>query len=305
MVQLGITAACRFEGSKGCHHGNAFSSMFNGWDEAKAEELDWQTGGAGDLRIEGGRVVKIYDDNREQAEIMQQVYGIDEVADSPEELAEGVDALIVADSGESDKWKLAVPALEGGLPVFIDKPLAETGDEAQAIVDLAAANGAPLMSCSGFRWCDGAEAARQALPGLGELRLLVGVSGQGQYHVYGIHPTEMAYGIVGPGTVSVINVGEEDRDILRLKRRDGVHVVLNMFWREVMGGGQQYTICGTKGWHQITDLGPPYPNMLGAFIEMCSTRVQPISSEEMVEVIRVVEAGRLSRERGGEEISIG
>jgi len=305
MVKIGITAACRFEGKLGCHHGNAFSSMFNGWDKAKAEELGWQTGGAGDLRIEGGRIVRIYDPVREQAEIMQQVYGIDEVADSPEELAEGVDAVIVADSGEYDKWKLAVPALEKGLPVFIDKPLAETGDEARHVVDLAAKHGAPLMSCSGFRWCDGAEAARKALPGLGEVRLLCGVSGQGQYHIYAIHPTEMACGLLGPGAVSVINVGTEDRDILRIRRSDGAQIVLNMFWGQVMRGGQQYTICGTTGWHQITELGPPYPNMLGAFIEMCHTRVQPISNEEMVEVIRVVEAGKLSRERGGVEIAIG
>jgi predicted dehydrogenase len=305
MVNIGITAACRFEGNKGCYHGNAFCSMFNGWDQAKAEELDWQSGGAGDLRLEGGRVVKIYDDSREQAEIMQQVYGIDEVVASPAELAEGVDAVIVADSGEFDKWKLGIPAIEKGLPIFIDKPLAETADEAQAIVDMADAAGASLFSCSGFRWCDGAEAARQALPGLGELSLMVGVSGQGQYHVYGIHPTEMVYGILGPGTVSVVNVGEEDRDILRLKRRDGVQVVLTMLWREVAAGGQQYTICGSQGWHQITDLGPVYLNMLGAFLEMCKTRVQPISNEEMVEVIRVVEAGRISRERGGEEVCIG
>ncbi len=304
MINIGITAACRFEGKMGCHHGNAFSSMFNGWDKAKAEELGWPAGGAGDIRIEGARVVKIYDEVREQAEMMAQVYGIDEVADSPEDLAEGVDAVIAADSGEYDKWKLVVPALERGLPTFIDKPMAESGAVAQQIVDLAARHGAPLMSCSGFRWCDGAQAARAALADLGEIRLLVGVSGQGQYHVYAIHPIELAYGLLGPGTVSVINVGAEDRDILRLKRADDCHVVLNMFWGQVMRGGQHYTICGTQGWYQLSELGHPYPNMLRAFIEMCHTGVQPISGAEMVEVIKVVEAGRISRERGGEEIAI-
>jgi len=304
MVKIGITAACRFEGKMGCHHGNAFSSMFNGWDKAKAEELGWPTGGAGDLRIEGGRVVKIYDEVREQAEMMAQVYGIDEVADSPEALAEGVDAVIAADSGEYDKWKLVVPALEKGLPTFIDKPMAETGAVARQIADIAAEHGAPLMSCSGYRWCDAAEEARRALPELGELRLFSAVAGQGRYHVYAIHPTEMAYGILGPGAVSVINVGDEDRDILRLKRSDGVLVILNMFWREVMAGGAQFLVCGSKAWHQVGALGAVYQNMMGAFIEMCNTGVQPTSSEEMVEVIKVVEAGRLSRERGGEEISL-
>ena len=305
MIKIGITAACRFEGNAGCHHGNAFSSMFNGWDKAKAEELEWNSGGAGDLRIEGGRVVKIYDDNREQAEIMQQVYGIDEVADSPEALAEGVDAVIVADSGEYDKWCLAVPALEKGLPCFIDKPLAGTGDQAQAIVDIAAKGDAPLMSCSGFRWCEAAIGAREALADLGEIELMVAIAGQGQYHVYGIHPSEMVYGVLGPGTIAVTNLGREDRDILHLQRKDGVQVVLNMFWREVIAGGQQYVVCGSKGWRTLGDLGAVYQNMMGAFIEMAETGVQPISSEEMVEVISVVEAGRISRERGGEKISIG
>ncbi len=304
MVKIGITAACRFEGNKGCHHGNAFSSMFNGWDKAKAEELGWQSGGASDLRIEGGHVAKIYDDNREQAEIMQQVYGIDEVADSPEALTDGVDAVIVADSGEFDKWQLAVPALQKGLPVFIDKPLAETGAQAQEIVDIAAEGGAPLMSCSGFRWCAAAIGAREALPDLGTIELMTATAGQGQYHVYGIHPTEMVYGVLGPGTVAVRNLGREDRDILHLQRTDGVQVVLNMFWREVIAGGQQYVVCGSKGWHTLGELGAVYQNMMGAFVEMCNTGVQPISSVEMVEVIKVVEAGRLSREQGGEEISI-
>ena len=40
MIKIGITAACRHEGKVGCHHGNAFSSMFNGWDKAKVEEID-------------------------------------------------------------------------------------------------------------------------------------------------------------------------------------------------------------------------------------------------------------------------
>ncbi len=305
MVKIGITAACRHEGKTGCHHGNAFSSMFNGWDKAKSEEIGWQSGGAADLRIPGGQVVKIYDDNREQAEAMQQVFGIDEVVDSPEALAEGVDAVIVADSGEYDKWQLAVPALEKGLPVFIDKPLAETGAEAQKVVDIAAKGGAPLLSCSGFRWCEAAIGGREALAGLGTIELVTATAGQGQYHVYGIHPTEMVYGVLGPGTVSVQNVGREDRDILHLERADGVQVVLNMFWREVISGGQQYVICGSEGWYTLGDLGAVYQNMMGAFIEMAETGVQPIPSEEMVEVISVVEAGRLSRERGGEKISIG
>ena len=304
MIKIGITAAVRFEGERGCHHGNAFSSMFNGWDKAKAEELDWPTGGAGDIRIEGARVVKIYDEDREGAEIMAQVYGIDEVCDTPEELTEGVDAGIIADSGEFDKVKYAPPFLEKGLPLFVDKPLAEFADDAQGIVDLAAANGAPLMSCSGYRWADGAEEMRSHLGELGTIELLQGLCGQGKYHVYAIHPIEFAYGILGAGTTSVINVGAEDRDIVRLARADGKQVLLTMYWREVIQGGMHFTVCGSQGWYAMDQMGAVYERMMGEFLKMCETREMPISGEEMVEVIRVVEAARTSREQGGVEVPL-
>lgn len=304
MIRIGITAAVRFEGERGCHHGNAFSSMFNGWDEEKAGELGFRTGGATDQRLEGARVVKIYDQDREGAEMMAQIYDIDEVCDSPEELTEGVDAVVVADSGEFDKWELAVPALEAGLPTFIDKPLAETPEIARQVVDIAAEGNAPLMSCSSFRWCDAAWEMRAKLADLGDVQLLSGVHGQGKFHIYAIHPTEFAFGILGPGVTSVINVGEQDRDIVRMRREDGAQVVLNMLYREVIGGGQMFTACGERGWHTVTQLGALYHPMMEAFLSMAESGEMPISGDEMVEVIAVVDAARRSREEGGIEIEI-
>ncbi len=304
MIRIGITAAVSFEGKRGCHHGNAFCSMFNGWDRRRAEELGFPTGGAGDIRVEGARVVKIYDPDREGAEMMAEIYGIDEVVDSPEALTEGTDAVLVADSGEFDKAELAVPALQKGMPTFIDKPLAETAEAARRIVDIAAEHQAPLMSCSSFRWCDGAREMREALDHLGKIELLVGVAGQGPFHIYAIHPIEFVYGILGPGTVSVVNVGAESRDIVRMRRHDGAQVVLNMYVRGEIAGGQQFTACGTEGWHTVTQLGALYNPMLEAFLTMCRTGRMPISGEEMVEVIAVVDAARRSREQGGVEIEI-
>ncbi len=305
MIRIGITAAVRFEGRLGCHHGNAFCSMFNGWDRAKAEALGYPTNGATDTRLEGARVTKIHDEDRDGAEMMAQVYGVEEVCDSPEELAEGVDAVIAADSGEYEKARLVLPALERGLPTFIDKPLAETAEDARRIVGLAAEHDAPLMSSSSFRWCEAAREMREAVSGLGGIELLVGVSGQGQFHIYAIHPVEFVYGVMGQGTVSVVNVGAQDRDVVRLRRADGAQVVLNMLWREVISGGQQFTACGPAGWHTVAQLRATYHPMMQAFLTMCETGEMPISGEEMVEVIAVVEAARNSRERGGAEIEIG
>lgn len=304
MIRIGITAAVSFEGERGCHHGNAFSSMFNGWDAEVAGKLGFPTGGATNDRVDGARVVKIYDEDREGAEMMAQIYGIDEVCDSPEDLTADTDAVIAADSGEFDKWRLVVPALEAGLPTFIDKPLAATAVEAREIVDIAEDGGAPLMSCSSFRWCDAAREMRERLPALGMIELLCGVAGQGKFHVYAIHPIEFVYGILGSGTESVVNVGMEDRDIVRLVRSDGTQVVLNMFYRDVIAGGQMFTVCGSEGWHTVNQLGALYHPMMEAFLTMVKTGQMPVRASEMVEVIAVVEAARRSLEKGGAEVDL-
>lgn len=304
MIRIGLTAGVRFEGNRGCNHGNAYSSMFNGWDKEKAQQLGFNTGGATDQRLDGARVVSIYDEDREGAEMMAQIYGIDRVCDSPEELTEGVDAVIAADSGDYDKWKLVVPALQAGLPTFIDKPMAASPDVARQIVDLAAAHNAPLMSCSSFRWSDGAWEMRSKLAELGKLELLCGVSGQGKFHIYAIHPTEFAFGILGPGVTAVTNLGAEDRDIVHMARSDGTQVVLHMFWSGVMRGGQMFTVCGSAGWHTINTLGALYHPMMEAFLTMVRTGQMPISGDEMVEVIAVIDAARRSREQGGVRIEL-
>ena len=47
----------------GCFHGTAFSSLYNGYDEAKAKQWQW-TFAAARKRLEGARVVKIWDPDR-------------------------------------------------------------------------------------------------------------------------------------------------------------------------------------------------------------------------------------------------
>ena len=185
-----------------------------------------------------------------------------------------------------------------------ESPLAETPEVARQIVELASANDAPLLSCSSFRWCDAAREMRAKLSDLGTIELLSGVSGQGKFHIYAIHPTEFAYGILGAGVTSVINVGEEDRDVIRMKRADGAQIVMNMFFRDVIGGGQMFTVCGQSGWHTVDYLGALYHPMMEEFLAMARSGEMPVPGDEMVEVIAVIDAARRSREQGGVEIEI-
>ena len=56
---------------------------------------------------------------------------MEHVVDAPEDVIGKVDAVIIAtDRGDEHVWR-AKPFVEAGLPVFVDKPLADNQDDLQ------------------------------------------------------------------------------------------------------------------------------------------------------------------------------
>lgn len=73
-------------------------------------------------------------------------------ADTPEQLLDGSVDLVVVASPNRTHVPLARAALEAGLPVVVDKPLAGTAAEAAALVDLAEESGLLLTVFQNRRW---------------------------------------------------------------------------------------------------------------------------------------------------------
>lgn len=73
-------------------------------------------------------------------------------ADSLDQLVDNVDALIVGARHGDLHLEHALPAIAAGKPVFVDKPLACSIEDATAIVDAAERAGTPLLSASALRW---------------------------------------------------------------------------------------------------------------------------------------------------------
>lgn len=83
-------------------------------------------------------VVGVAGRNLERAEAFASTWGIDFVTTSPDELLnQELDAVVVATSNDSHE-ELTFAALDRGLPVLCEKPLALTADAAQAMADRAA-----------------------------------------------------------------------------------------------------------------------------------------------------------------------
>lgn len=296
MITIAMAGGAVDPGRTGAFHGNAWCAILNGFDEQRAAQFGWSDAGTAQRRVEGGRIVRLYDPATANARRMAAVFGIDEVVTAPERLAEGVDAGIVVEDGRFDKLPLARPFLERGLPCYLDKPLALRAEDARSIIDLARESGAPLLSCSGWRFSDGARRLHAATDEVGGPQLLTAVLGVGDFDVYAIHPIELALTVLGPGVGSVADAGEEGRRLLRLGWSDGRQAALHVLDRALVRG-RRFTLHGPEGAVSVGDLGEIHPPLMERFLTMCRTGGSPLSDGEMLEAIEVLEAARGAAEQ--------
>ncbi len=285
--------------TRGSHHGTAFSTTFNGWDEEKAKTFGGTFVRSG-RRLEDARVVKVWDPDMEAARVLAEICGIDSVATTAEEACTGVDAVLIIDDGSGAQWKYAEQSLRKGIPTFCDKPLAMTAREAGAIAKLARETKTPFMSCSSLRFVPDIVKLRSELPQLGAVHLATAACGN-ELVYYGIHALSMIYAVLGPGAVSAINVGQPGANLARIRFADHRDVMLIVGEKEWMRAGYQINLYGEKGWRTVApDLKDLYSYLLEAFLDLLETGKERVPIEEEVELIAALEAAERSLKLGRE-----
>ena len=283
----------------GSNHGTAFATIFNGFDEEKAKAFKG-TFVRASKRIEGARVVKIWDPDAVAAKAIADICGIATVAGSAEECVTDVDLALCIDDGSGAQWKYAEAALRKGIPTFCDKPLAMTAKEAASIAAVARETGTKFMSASSLRFVPDIVKLREDAKGIGPIRLCT-VTGPGDLVYYGIHALSMAYAVLGPGVVSAHNTGREGGHIVRLRHEKELDIVLLVGARERMRAGFSIQLFGEKGNLRVEpDLKDLYAYLLEAFLDLALRDKVSVPLEEEVELIAALEAGQRSLEFGRE-----
>jgi hypothetical protein len=301
----------------GCSAGNghpySWSAMFNGYDrEVMTKECPFpgipaylNKEPSDTLRIPGAKVTHICctGDGEFTAGHVAKCALIPHVVENPMDVIGHVDAVIIATDIGSEHVERASPFVEAGLPVFIDKPLADNVGDLRIFSDWVAA-GKPIMSSSAMRYAKEFLPYRLSTNELGELRF-ASITTPKSWEAYGIHALESIYPILGPGFLSVRNTGTKERNIVHLKHRSGVDAVV-VATSDMYGAFGCLQLCGTVGHAQVAcgDTFFAFKAQLEAFIEFLRTGVHPFPFSETVELMQLVIAGILSREQGGREVTI-
>ena len=304
MLKLGLISAASYGYGgaprvSGSNHGTAFATTFNGWDDTQAARFQG-TFVRSQRRLDGARVVRVWDPLPEPARRLAGACGIETVCSSPEEACEGVDAVILIDDGSGEQWKHAAHPLKKGVPVFCDKPLAMTARQAQEVAKLARSTGTKFMSGSALRFVPDIMKLREELPRLGPVYLATAACGN-ELVYYGLHALSMIYAVLGPGAVSCLNAGQPGLNVVRVRFADHRDIVLLVGEKEWMTAGYQINLYGQKGWRTLQpNLADLYSYLFEAFLRYVQTGTEPYPIEEEVELIAALEAGKRSLKEGRE-----
>jgi predicted dehydrogenase len=285
--------------SEGNGHPLSFSAIVNGYDDEKFAAAGWpvihaylKAQGPERFGIGNARVTHAWTQDPALTAKICAACRIDTACANVGDMIGQVDAVIVARDDWETHAPLAMPFLEAGVAVFVDKPLS-LDDRELAVFEPYLRSG-KLMSCSGLRCAQELDEFRQprsewaiGSPKLIEASVLFGIER------YGIHMIE-AVASLDPawGRVTSVTRLEVPHDAWLMQFSDGVPFVLHCLG--TVAKTFHVSFYGDRG-HRHFDLHDNFSAFRRAmekFFAMVQSGTPAIDPDETLRVMRLIQEAR-------------
>jgi len=218
------------------------------------------------------------------------------------ELCKNVDAVMIESVDGRPHLRQAIPVIDAGLPVFIDKPMAGSLADAIFIFDYASKKGVPIFSSSSLRYGKATQAARNGTLGKVSYAETFSPASLEVHHPdlfwYGVHGCESLFTVMGMGCESVIRRTTDEGKIEVVGTWKGGRTGI---FRE--GKGYGGSAKGTKGEGPVGGYDGYAPLVVEA-IKMFQTGKMPVAPQETIELFAFMAAADESKRREGKAVSI-
>ncbi len=226
-----------------------------------------------------------------------------EIVDSISALLEKSDVILLETNDGRLHLEQALPVFKAGKPLFIDKPIAASLEDAILIFEASKHYKVPVFSSSSLRFTSSAQAVVN-----GKIGNVLGAEAYSpatiekthpDFFWYGIHGVELLYTAMGTGCKELIRIHTEGTDVTVGTWNDGR---IGTF-RGTRTGKHLYggTAFGENG---DAELGPydGYKPLLVEIIKFFQTGVPPVSPEETLEICAFMEAADESKRKKGTRV---
>ena len=281
-------------------HVPAFTKLFN--DETAPDHIPGARvvaafkGGSKDLESSISRV-------DQYAEEIRSKYGVEIVPDIQSLLGK-VDAVLLESVDGRVHLEQARPVIAAHKPLFIDKPLAATLEDAREIARLAKEAGVPWFSSSSLRFSE-VGAALKFPDVAGAMTFGPGPFEPHHYldlSWYAIHPVEMLYTAMGPGCESVSRTSGDSADVIVGRWKDGRVGTVRAI--------RPYSDYGAVVFRakEIAEIRPQgagsYRPLVVEIAKFFQTGKPPVPNEETLEMFAFMDAAQRSKEQDGKPVKL-
>ncbi|MCH8905200.1 MAG: Gfo/Idh/MocA family oxidoreductase [Bacteroidetes bacterium] len=284
--------------SEGNGHPYSWPAIINGYDKKAMENCPFPAipeylsaqKFPGD-QIDGVTVSHIWTQDKSISKHIAKSTHIRNIVDNYEDMIEAVDGVLLARDDAENHLEMTRPFLKAGLPVYIDKPIANSVAELKKIFELEQYPG-QIFTCSALRYANELKLSQQDQIFIGKIDF-VDASIYNSWEKYAIHIVEPVLNII-PGSSEMI-------DSKVLNNHESKTVSIN--WKNNLR--TDFTTLGPEGSPPVirifgkndvkefffTDTFNAFKRALNAFIESIINKSQPISKESVMNVVRILEIG--------------
>lgn len=255
-----------------------------------------------DPAVAAFEVVGWWGQDRAQTDQMAGRLGV-EVTDRLEDLVTDVDAALVCTYDAKTHHDLAMPFLEAGRHVFVDKPFADRVDQAEAMIDAAERRGVVLFSSSPWKWAPAVREVLSHLPELDGVRSAVatGPIVDGRFF-YTSHSVELMQMVLGDGARTVTAHWTPTNYAIMVEYVDGRIGVVNGL-RDI-AWLRHLAVHGQRGYLEADVTNPQRDEgkiqMLVEFARAIGRGQPPVPHSWLREAVAVMCAAEHSARNGGE-----
>jgi predicted dehydrogenase len=246
-----------------------------------------------DARIPGVEVTHIWTQVPELSYRVAEASLISHVVDRPEAMLGRIDALLLARDDAENHLVFLKPFLQAGIPIYIDKPIALSLKDMDALYRLEQYKG-QIFTCSALRYAKELMLSENDLERIGPIRHLSATTPK-KWEKYAVHIIEPSLQIIG-ATVDIVDSHCRTTSLggcsVSIIFGNGITADFSAFGNEV-AAPLSIRIHGERDWQELVfvDVFSAFKTALSEFVEGVMTKTCRSPKEFNWQVVSIIEAG--------------
>lgn len=284
--------------SPGNGHPYSWSAIFNGYDSDAMSTCPFPTipiylanQSFPDDGIGEASVTHIWTEERIVSENIAAAAYIPHVVDNLGDMIGAVDGILLARDDAERHFEFAAPFLDASLPVYIDKPLALSVEEAKRLYARERRRG-QIFTCSALAFAREFQPTTTEMLRIGRLRFVEAVTPK-DWDRYAIHVLEpLSNLLVNDGPIVRLSAGGTRSRHLDATWESGVEARVTALGDA--HGPIALRLYGDAGWQELVfkDSFAAFRAALRRFTDIVLGRVLPQDPRPVLDLVRLIQAGR-------------